>query len=211
METKSYNETYLANVAENLGAMLEYAVECNFGLSEFWEKFVLSDAAKGIEKGNVRYLAGYSAADLLNAVANSASEDKKEYKVTPFTDRSKYYWAGWILAQYQYHCGNTFFDINRALPIERVLEMYGVLHEADVTKFFNIADEKLSKLPKLSKLKKIRQARGLSQKKLAEKSGVDLRSIQMYEQRRNDINKAQAETLLKLSRVLGCRIEDLMD
>ena len=33
----------------------------------------------------------------------------------------------------------------------------------------------------------------------------------MYEQKRNDINKAQAETLLKLSKVLGCNIEDLME
>lgn len=37
------------------------------------------------------------------------------------------------------------------------------------------------------------------------------RSIQMYEQRRNDINKAQAETLYKLSRILGCNIEDSLE
>lgn len=40
---------------------------------------------------------------------------------------------------------------------------------------------------------------------------MELRSIQMYEQRRNDINKAQVETLYKLARVLGCNIEDLLE
>lgn len=39
-------------------------------------------------------------------------------------------------------------------------------------------------------LKRIRTAKGYSQKQLAELSGVSLRSIQMYEQRRKDINKA---------------------
>lgn len=33
----------------------------------------------------------------------------------------------------------------------------------------------------------------------------------MYEQRHNDINKAQAETLHRLSIVLGCNIEDLLE
>ena len=62
-----------------------------------------------------------------------------------------------------------------------------------------------------AKLKRIRESRGLSQNELAEQSGVNLRNIQMYEQRGNDIDKAQARTLYKLSRVLGCSIEDLLE
>lgn len=41
--------------------------------------------------------------------------------------------------------------------------------------------------------------------------GVSLRSIQMYEQKVNDIDKAQARTVYKLSRVLGCTVEDLLE
>ena len=48
-------------------------------------------------------------------------------------------------------------------------------------------------------------------KKLAKRSQVSLRSIQMYEQRNKDINKASAETVLRLSRVLGCTMEDLLE
>ena len=36
-------------------------------------------------------------------------------------------------------------------------------------------------------------------------------SIQMYEQRNKDVNKAQAITLAKIARVLGCDIEDLLE
>lgn len=60
------------------------------------------------------------------------------------------------------------------------------------------------------KLKTIRENRGLSQSELSMQSGVNLRSIQMYEQKVNDIDKAQGHTLYKLSRVLGCNVEDLL-
>lgn len=47
--------------------------------------------------------------------------------------------------------------------------------------------------------------------KLANLAETDLSSIQKHEQRRNNINKAQAETLYKIARVLGCNIEDLLE
>ena len=60
-------------------------------------------------------------------------------------------------------------------------------------------------------LKRIREAAGLSQSYLAVEAGVSLRSVQMYEQRNKDINKAQALTLAKIARVLGCDVEDLLE
>ena len=54
-------------------------------------------------------------------------------------------------------------------------------------------------------------AYGCTQAELAKRSQVSLRSIQMYEQRNKDINKASAETVLRLSRVLGCTMEDLLE
>ena len=52
---------------------------------------------------------------------------------------------------------------------------------------------------------------GLSQRELAELSGVPVCTIQQYEQRQKDINKAQATTLLHFSRVLNCKMEDLLE
>ena len=60
-------------------------------------------------------------------------------------------------------------------------------------------------------LKRIRLIYGCSQRELAEMSGVSLRSIQMYEQRNKDINKAQAESLYCLAKGLGCTMEDLLE
>jgi len=60
-------------------------------------------------------------------------------------------------------------------------------------------------------LKRIRTAYGCTQAELAKQSGVKLRSIQMYEQRRKDINKAGAEALYRIAKVLGCTMEDLVE
>lgn len=60
-------------------------------------------------------------------------------------------------------------------------------------------------------LKRIRNLAGLSQRELADLSGVSVRQIQLFEQRQRDINQTRAIDVLRLSRVLGCRNEDLLE
>lgn len=63
----------------------------------------------------------------------------------------------------------------------------------------------------MNKLQERRKAAELTQAKLAEASGVNIRMIQAYEIDRKDINQAAAQTVKKLADVLGCRVEDLID
>jgi transcriptional regulator with XRE-family HTH domain len=88
--------------------------------------------------------------------------------------------------------------------------MYPALHETDVTKFAEEMEKRRANLLPETNLKRIRTAYGCSQSELARLSGVSLRSIQMYEQRNKDINRAQAESLGMIARALGCKIEDLL-
>lgn len=60
-------------------------------------------------------------------------------------------------------------------------------------------------------LKEIRNKAGLSQSQLAEKSGVNLRTIQKYEIGERSIIKASGETIQSLAEALGCKMEDLME
>lgn len=87
--------------------------------------------------------------------------------------------------------------------------MYPTLHEASKEKFAGVVDDKIRKAFPETNLKRIRTAYGCSQRELAEMSGVSLRSIQMYEQRNKDINKAQSESLYCLAKVLGCTMEKM--
>lgn len=63
----------------------------------------------------------------------------------------------------------------------------------------------------MSKLKLLRTEKKLSQRELAEKSGVSLRTLQHYEIGDRDINGASLEALLKLSDVLEIKFYELLD
>ena len=64
---------------------------------------------------------------------------------------------------------------------------------------------------RMNNLKMIRLSRDMTQRDLSEKSGVSIHMIQFYEQGVRDINRAEALTVYKLSQVLGCRMEDLLN
>lgn len=63
----------------------------------------------------------------------------------------------------------------------------------------------------MSNLKKKRKELGMSQALLASKSGVNIRTIQSYEQGAKDINKASVEAIYMLSKALNCRMEEIID
>ena len=94
---------------------------------------------------------------------------------------------------------------------DNLQQMYYTLHEADITKFVDIVDERMREHFADTNLKRIRMEYGCTQAELAKKADVTLRSIQMYEQRNKDINKASTDTVYRLAKVLGCTMEDLIE
>ena len=205
MEIKSYNILYLDDVSTSIGIMFEQANNLNINPVIFWNTFINSNVAKEIEKGNPKYL-NSSGLDYLNEIY----KDKKRISKKENIKRNQYYWAGWALTKLQYKTNYSFYKINEYLPIEEVLRLYPTLHEANISKFFDVALTYFKK-DHITNLKKIREAKGISQNELSKLANVDIRSIQMYEQRRNDINKAQTITLYRLAKVLGCNVEDLLE
>ena len=97
--------------------------------------------------------------------------------------------------------------------MEHLLNLYPTFHEADITKFVDTINRfiKHNAAGNATNLQKIRKAADMTQKKLANESGVSLRMIQLYEQRNKDVNKAQAIALFKIARVLGCEVADLLE
>ena len=81
----------------------------------------------------------------------------------------------------------------------------------DISKFTDSMESRCSVPLQKSRLTTIRENREISQAELARISGVSLRSIQMYEQRNKDINKASAEALYRIAKVLGCTMENLLE
>lgn len=212
--TNAYSELYLDDAMENLGSMVDYAVgERGLLPDEFMNRFITSGIAARFEKGNPKYVAGMSGVELAELVLEVTNPAGKGNKVVLHVEeKGREYWAGWILAYYQWMSGKRFEDIvENGLTLSQIMSMY-ILHEADVSKFVESADAIIEKnqSEKVAPLQTIRKARGFSQKELSEASGVSLRMIQLYEQKQNDISKAQVGQVVSLARALGCDVEDLI-
>lgn len=210
--TRAYSESYLNNAKERLASFFDYTVnDCGWSPDWITALFINTGYAKQFERGNPAILAGMSGVELARAIIHKAYQKKELPNPTYLKERSPEYWAGWAVAEYQWYTGRCFKDIFERIPLSRIIPMYSVYHEMDITNFIDTMEALYQASKGESNLKRIRENRGLSQTELAESSGVNLRNIQMYEQRRNSIDKAQAQILYKLSRVLGCEIEDLLE
>lgn len=128
-----------------------------------------------------------------------------------FYERTPEYWTGWAMAYYQWDTGMRFEEIEQAVPVTTVRMMYTPYHEMDIRQFVGQINELYRRAKPQTNLKILRTISGLSQAQLAALTDIPVRTIQQYEQRRKNINKAQAETLLKLSKVLNCSVEELME
>ena len=210
--TRAYQEIYLSKAQSVLGDAFDYAVNtCNIPGNDFAKPFMASTASRRMENGDPALLAGKSGIELAVDIVRETTGKKIDTPPQEHFGRSKEYWVGWAVAYYQWFSARKFNDIFKAIPFDDLQKMYYTLHEADISKFVTIADKKVKEHFKDTNLKRIRTAYGCTQAKLAQLSGVSLRSIQMYEQRKKNINKASADALYNIVKVLGCTIEDLLE
>lgn len=210
--THAYAEGYLSDAMYNLGEAFDYAVNaCSLGVDEFMDLFIASGYSDSFGKGNPKYVSGLSGTELVMEIIGKSGmqmsfpEQQTEYDCSPE------YWCGWILAYYQWVTSRSFKDIHDSISMQEIRKLYGTLHEAAEEKFVDTVNSFIRKKNAPAKLQQQRKLCGYSQKELAEKSGVNLRTLQQYELKTKDISKASVQSVLALANVLGCRVEDLME
>lgn len=208
----AYQEIYLRHAQAALGDAFDYAINtCGIPGRDFIRMFTASSISKRMENGEPAYLLGKSGIEIAIEVVEETKGQALETEPQERFGRSAEYWIGWAVAYYQWYSGRKYSEIFKALSFEELQKMYDTLHEADVTKFAEIVDARLKERFLDTNLKRIRTAYGCTQAELAQRSGVGLRSIQMYEQRNKNINQASVETMYRLSKTLGCTMEDLIE
>ena len=208
----AYNALYLSDAQTFLAKAFDYALnDCAQEPDRFGHIFARSSICRQFEMGSPAVVSGKAGEEAVRELFQSIMPGEEFPSASFKQDRSPAYWAGWALAYYQWFTAKRFKDIFIRVPLSEILSMYKLYHEMDLTNFVEDLDARYDSVILETKLKKIRESRGLSQSELADLSGVTKRSIQLYEQKVNDIDKAQAQTLYKLSRVLGCTIEDLLE
>lgn len=208
----AYQEIYLSKAQAVLGDAFDYAVNtCDIPGSDFVKLFLTSSVSKRMENGEPAYLSGKSGIEIVREIVAETKGQELQIEAQDRFERSKEYWIGWTVAYYQWYSGRKYRDIFKVISFEDLQKMYYTLHEADITKFVDIVDSKIKEYFPETNLKRIRTAYGFTQAELAERAGVSLRSIQMYEQRNKNINKASADTLYRFAKALGCTMEDLIE
>ena len=199
----AYSEIYLNDAMDTLAEVFSY-VRDERQADRLFDQFIMSGIAYQFGKGNPHYINMPSQALFYEIVGDSMPLIRPRG-----IGKSPQHWCGFVLAYYQWYTGLDFEKIGWYLPPSRIMEMYYPLHEADLQKFVDVANSIV--FQKETNLARYRKNASLSQAELSKYSQVSLRSIQLYEQRQININTAPASKLLRLSRVLGCSIEDLLE
>ena len=138
---RAYKKTYLNGAMRNLGVMLDCGVrKYGYPISDFYDKFLSCDVSRQFANGNPRYLVGFSGAELADMVVQESGSPISEKNDGTYIVGPEY-WAGWVLAYYQWRSRRSFAYMQRNGPgINKVMSMYNPLHEADLAKFANVAD-----------------------------------------------------------------------
>ena len=171
----------------------------------------VSRAVKQFAQGNPRYVAGMNGCELAREILDEVQLPYPDVQDAMYLDKSPEYWAGWVLAYYQWLTDRPFKEILRAASLDKIIGMYPVYHEMDIEKFVEQMHRLMKEAYPYTRLREHRDNCGLSQAELAAESGVPLRQIQLFEQGHRDINKTAAITLHKLAKAMYCSMEDLLE
>ena len=208
----AYDKTYLDKARTALGRMLDFSVyDLYYNIEVFFDLFLTSGVAARFETGDFTVLAGMSGVELAYEVLERSGIDSPHITPNYTMNRSEEYWTGWALAYYQWDTALSFAEIVCYIPIKDIMALYSPYHEMDIRHFVDKMNELYRTAKPDTNLKLLRKKADLTQQELAEQSGVPLRTLQQYEQRQKDINKAQAEYLVMLARVLCCEPEDILE
>lgn len=208
----SYDRMYLHDAKRHLAIAMDYCINiCGLDPEDFTFMFINSGLAKQIEDGNPGIISGKSGIELGREIILKNTNEYVSIDYQPSLNRTPEFWAGWVLAEYQWYTARTFKNILERIPLIDIIYMYNPYHEMDIMNFIEEMNRRFTSIKDETKLKKMRTYNSLSQSELAAKSGVSKRIIQLYEQRVNDINKAAAHTVYKLARALHCTVEELLE
>ena len=126
---RAYKKTYLNGAMRNLAVMMDCGVrKYGYTIGEFYQKFLSSCVSRQFSQGNPRYLVGMSGAELADLVVQESGGSISDKNDGTYTTGPEY-WAGWVLAYYQW--------LSRP---DTVVSMYHPLHEADLSKFADVAN-----------------------------------------------------------------------
>ena len=138
----AYIEPYLKDVMRNLGVMAHYCIN-EYGLTaeQYSTLFAHSHVAEQIVKGNPRYLTGMSGREMADRLMEASGKDISKFTCSETYYVSPEYWAGWVMAYYQWYTAKSFMQMYvDGKSYNKFLMMYHPMHEADITKVIEMVE-----------------------------------------------------------------------
>ncbi len=199
----AYEEKHLTTIAEIVGDIFRKAT-CieDFEIDRFAQEFAKSEVAHAIEYGDLDYIISEEIEDDIASLIGS--ESNKEYCEDV---NSREYWVGYILVFIQRAVRRSFKEIFALYLCSRLLKDYDTYGDMGPIEMVKKIKQYISMG---NKLKQFREKKKMTQQELSNTSNVTVKNIKAYEDGTVDISKAQGDTLFRLSRALGCTIEELL-
>ncbi len=207
----AYSEMYLFDAMRNLGEMTEYAHDaCSTDIDRALQYMIISGYAARFQVGDPGVVSGMSGTELYQASAEKCGINMNSWPDALIRyDTDAVYWAGYILAFYQWRFNRTFQNILGIITAADIMRMYPALHTASEERAIESIEELYMNRSRFTRLSEYRKRLGMTQAELARRSDINLRTLQQYEIGGKDLGRAAATTVLSLARVLNCSPEDL--
>ena len=212
--TNDYSNLYFEEYVTLLAEAVDGFVNAfHLNIDEFLPKLVKSGYARQLERRNTKYIVEYSAGYLLSKLLTLDSSIEEIYLHEPNAsiEKSPEYWAGYILAIFQYQTHMSFKEINEYLSLSEIVNLYNPYHEANEEKAVELLLNRYHERHKISNLKLKRIEAGLSQRELSFKANVNYRTLQEYEAKKKNINNASVSVVIALAMALHCKVEDIIE
>ena len=213
----SYDESLLSQAVNTLGKAFDFADKhLPGGMEHFFDLFVVSPTARTFDGPDAQPAVGISGIVLVLSVCDSGQNSGLDTMLMsgrrlPRDQRDRARWCGEVLAYHQWETGRTFRSISTYLSAADLIALHADYRVASPRVVSAVIEKSFARTSSPTRLKTLRAAAGLTQAALASSSGVSLRSIQQYEQRKKDINHAQAISVYRLAQTLSCRMEDMLE
>ena len=178
----AYDNQYLDDAMECLGEATDYAANsCQMDMDSFLVLFIGTGYAQQFAAGVPRVVSGLSGTELVMEVLTKSGTYLDFPAAQIDYDYSPQYWCGWILAYYQWYTGRSFKEIHKYITMQEIEKLYPTLHEASEKKFVDTVNRVIRKNNPPTRLQAQRKISGYSQRELAEKVCVNLRTLQQYD------------------------------
>ena len=219
MQQHPYGEELLEQAVNTLGKAFDFADKrLPGGMERFYDIFCASELSHSFGGPGARPNIEISGIEFVMAACKGIVDGDldtllySERRIPrDLQDRGR--WCGRALAYHQWETGRSFRAISLYLGGEDLSSIYSTYRTATPRAGAAIIERDYAQAQEIAPthLRELRVVAGLTQVQLADASGVGLRSIQQYEQRKKDINRAQARSVARLASALSCRMEDLLE